>query len=429
MATFSLSPSAIDDAVLDYTDKADIKKFEKAITKLNNTFHGKSEQMTVFKGDLELHASNNGWSNGLQNSDIISIPTMANANIRYNLIHEYSRLTNEDITAWANAVIVGKQTRKAQNNANMHQCLYNSLSSSMVNKMLLESHRYTIDNTPIAALYYKAIMGHSNVDTLATISLTRHMLSSLDVKMIDLNSNISDFNIYVSELRNKLTQYGATSEDTLVNLFRGYKAARDNSFVDYIKKIERDYQYGNETITVDQLMTKALTAYQVEVERGNWGALSEDQQMIVAMQSELKQLKDSKLQLDTNKGKGKGKDKEKGKGKGKGKSKKSNNQDNSKNDAWKEKAPRNGANLTKTHDGKTYYWYKNHRDGKGKWVLHKLEDCRNKPSTPSTRPVANAASTTDSAPSTPTPTVTPNTTFAAAAAAAAIQALNDSESD
>jgi ssRNA-specific RNase YbeY (16S rRNA maturation enzyme) len=186
MATFSLSPSAIDDAVLDYSNKADIKKFEKAITKLNNTFHQKSEQMIIFKGDLELHASNNGWSNTLENSDIISIPTMVNANIRYNLIHEYSRLTTEDITVWANANIVGQQTHKAQNNANMHQCLYNSLSSSMLNKMLLESHRYTINDTPIAALYYKAIMGHSNVDTLATISFTCHMLSTLDVKMIDL---------------------------------------------------------------------------------------------------------------------------------------------------------------------------------------------------------------------------------------------------
>jgi hypothetical protein len=314
---FSLSPSSIDHTVLDYSQKEDVKKFEKAIAPLNNQFEGKSEQMTLFKGDLALHASNNGWANGHQNSDIISIPSISD-NVNYNLITEYSGLTVEDIVTWANNTIVGKETRKAQNNANMFQCLYRSLSPTMVNKMLLEQNKYTINNVTIAALYYKHIMGYSNVDTLATISLTRHLLSTLDVKMINLNSNITDFNIYVSKLHNKLAQYGATSEDTFVNLFRGYKAARDNAFCDYIKKIERDYQYGNKTITVDQLMTKAHTAYQVEKERGNWGALSEDQQMIVAMQSELKQLKDAKLKLNTTSKKG---NKDKGKGKSKGKSK------------------------------------------------------------------------------------------------------------
>jgi hypothetical protein len=397
---------------------------KKVIAPLNNQFEGKSEQMTLFKGDLALHASNNGWANGHQNSDIISIPSISD-NVNYNLITEYSRLTVEDIVTWATNTIVGKETRKAQNNANMFQCLYRSLSPTMVNKMLLEQNKYTINNVTIAALYYKHIMGYSNVDTLAMISLTRHLLSTLDVKMIDLNSNITDFNIYVSELHNKLAQYGATSEDTLVNLFRGYKAARDNAFCDYIKKIERDYQYGNETITVDQLMTKAHTAYQVEKERGNWGALSEDQQMIVAMQSELKQLKDAKLKLNTNSKKG---NIDKGKGKGKSKGKDDQKKDAKKqDDSWKTISPTGPGPHTKQHSGRTYYWCKNHRQGKGKWVLHKLEECKNKPNSTPT-PVANSAMASEPAPSS-TPAPTPGTSFAATAAATAIQALNDSDSN
>ena len=128
----------------------------------------------------------------------------------------------------------------------------------------MEREKYIIGTTPIAALFYKLIMGHSNIDTLATISLTRHLLATLDSKMIDVDSNIREFNVHVQELRNKLAQYGAMSEDTLVNLFRGYKAARDNSFHAYILEIERHYQYGNTFINEDQLMIKALTAYQVE---------------------------------------------------------------------------------------------------------------------------------------------------------------------
>ena len=201
MATFSLSPASIDNTVLDYIDKADIKKFEKAIAKLNNEFNGKSEQMTVFKGDLHLHSTNNGWNNGLENSDIISITTLADVDVSHNLIKENSQLTTADITSWAMVNVVTQTTRKAQNNANMYQCLYNSLSTNMVNMMLLvEKEKHHIQNVPITTLFYKVIMGHSNVDMLATIPLTRHLLTTLDSKMIDLDSIIREFNVHVQEL-------------------------------------------------------------------------------------------------------------------------------------------------------------------------------------------------------------------------------------
>ena len=53
-------------------------------------------------------------------------------------------------------------------------------------------------------MYYKQMMGFANVDTEATISLTRQQLSTLDVKMIELNSDIPAFNSYVQELLSKL---------------------------------------------------------------------------------------------------------------------------------------------------------------------------------------------------------------------------------
>ena len=420
-APFALFPSAVDQAVLDYTTKEDMKKFEKAVAKLNNTFEGKSEQMTVFKGDLSMRATNSGWNNNMPNSDIITIPTAADANVTHNLIHAYSQLSNEDITAWATAQIVNQQNRKAQNNANMYQCLYNSLSPTMVNKMLLESQKYTIQDTPIAALYYKCIMGHSNVDTLATISLTRHLLATLDVKMIDLNSNIDEFNIYVQELRNKLTRYGTTSEDMLVNLFRGYKAASDRSFHQYILDIERDYQYGDRTLTTEELMTKALTAYQVEKEKGAWGALSDEQQQIVAMQSEIKELKDKKLKLQKQGGKNNSKKNQRIKKKEK----------NSEADkfAWKDKPPKEGAALTRQWGGKTYHWCINHNAGKGKWVLHKPSECNlrqgNTIGQSQHQAAAATADDTSTSVASGTSQARPGTTFAAAAAA--IRELNSDE--
>jgi len=156
------------------------------------------------------------------------------------------------------------------------------------------------------------MMGFANVDTEATISLTRQQLSTLDVKMIELNSDIPVFNSHVQELLSKLHQHGTTWEDTLTNLFRGYRAAHDTNFHSFILDIERKLLYGIDQVTVPQLMSRARTSYQVEKDKGTWGALSEEQQLLQAEQAEVKSLKDVNLRLKNNK-----KDGEKGMSKSK----------------------------------------------------------------------------------------------------------------
>jgi len=98
-------------------------------------------------------------------------------------------------------------------------------------------------------MYYKQMMGFANVDTEATISLTRQQLDTLDVKMIELNSDIPVFNSHVQELLSKLHQHDTTSEDTLTNLFRGYRAAQDTNFHSFILDIERKFLYGIDQVT------------------------------------------------------------------------------------------------------------------------------------------------------------------------------------
>ena len=297
---FQLSPASLDTSVIDYSTKEGLKKFERATKALNNVFDGTSGGMTVFKGDLKQHANNSGWDNGQPDSDVISIPG-AVATEKFNIITQYSQLTRNQIISWATSNVINKQTRKAQNNANMYQCIYNSISTDLLNQMLLEESRYMVQETPIAALFYKELMNHASVDTQATISLTRQQLASLDVKMVELNSDVREFNKYVSELKLKLAQHGTKSDDLLINLFRGYKAARDNNFNKFILDLERDYLYGEKDLSADELMSKALTAFQVEKDRDTWGALTEDQQMIVAMQAQIKSLKDTNLKIDVKK--------------------------------------------------------------------------------------------------------------------------------
>ena len=68
----------------------------------------------------------------------------------------------------------------------------------------------------------------------------RNSLTRLDQKMIEVDSNIEKFNAFVKSCKRKLSNHRTHSSDLLVNLFTGYKAARDVKFVETINKVEED---------------------------------------------------------------------------------------------------------------------------------------------------------------------------------------------
>jgi hypothetical protein len=156
-------------------------------------------------------------------------------------------------------------------------------------------------------------------------------------------------------------------------LFSGYKAARDTDFNRTISDIEKDYMHGKSPdLTDTELMAQAQVAYQVRVESKTWGALSPEQEVIVAMQAKIDGIKDSNLKLDTSK-----KPRFKGGGnKPVRQDKRTKDKVKNKSDLWK---------FSNSSDAKTmlkgevkYYWCTHHRQGEGMWVTHKLADCRNR---------------------------------------------------
>jgi hypothetical protein len=74
------------------------------------------------------------------------------------------------------------------------------------------------------------------VDTRATVSFIRIALSSLDTKMMALDSDISKFNAYVKTQVIALEARGETTTDLLVNVFKGYETAQDSEFALFIKR-------------------------------------------------------------------------------------------------------------------------------------------------------------------------------------------------
>ena len=116
-----------------------------------------------------------------------------------------------------------------------------SLQSDIQDTMESEYASYTINGVQIASLYLLALIKHAEPGTHATVALVRAELTNLDVKMLELDSNIDKFNEYVRKQKRKLTNRWEQTTDLLINLFKGYAAARDSKFVLLIEKIEQDY--------------------------------------------------------------------------------------------------------------------------------------------------------------------------------------------
>jgi len=136
LVPFALEPIALDNAPIDYATKVGHKKYELATAKLNNEFNEKSTRMTLFKGDLQMHASKNDWDNNQPNADIIHITNQAGTRT-FNVVTEYSQLRHNELASWVNANIVRKTTRAAHNNANMYRCLYNTDTPGLLSRLLL----------------------------------------------------------------------------------------------------------------------------------------------------------------------------------------------------------------------------------------------------------------------------------------------------
>ena len=168
----------------------------------------------------------------------------------------------------------------------------------------------------------------------------------------------------------------------MINLFKGYAAAKDANFVKYIETKKDMYDEGKD-ITSKQLMRFALNRYKNRCRAQLWGALTPEEKQIVAMSANLNKLKDQNLQLSksikTRKGpadKGKGRQQQQ-QAQGGGDSGQSGNATPDKKErTWMLIAPKEGEPHHKTVKGfeGTMYWCPKHK----KWGGHKPDACEKK---------------------------------------------------
>ena len=102
--------------------------------------------------------------------------------------------------------MIGLQDKRAQNNYNMLTSLKASLSTEIQETLDSEWTSYTTNGTGIASLYLLALIAHAEPGTHVTVDLVRTDLTNLDMKMLELESDIDKFNQYVRQQKRKLIQ-------------------------------------------------------------------------------------------------------------------------------------------------------------------------------------------------------------------------------
>jgi len=373
--TFALAPGLIDeDKILDYKSPGGKKLYKEATTALPTTFDCEPHDLSLFLSEVDFRAEEYSWQQVLQIPEDIEDQESP----KHYLVQEYGLVTLDQVKNHIKTYC-GKQSRFAQDDAQLFHCLMASLTADGKRKVLLQKQHWNIvDDDGIThrsgVALLKTIVRISYIDTNATVLSIREALSSLDQYMVEVSSDVEKFNEHVVSQLNALAARGEDSLDMLAHLFKGYEAASDKTFRDYIAKKKDDYQEGK-PMSYKHLMDLALNKYNVLQQTKKWNAPTKEEEDLIALKSEC----ESKI---------KSLDKERKRYIEQQKQTPSRQADVTKSDksnkrkfhkpAWMLKAPSPGEPEKIIKDGKDYYWCKALKF----WARHKPSECRGKSYSP-----------------------------------------------
>jgi hypothetical protein len=274
-------------------------------------------------------------------------------------------LTLENVHAKANTYI-GQQTRQAQDAAWMYEFLRDSLTEAARSRVALRSTHFTIQGTLDGPSYLKTILMTFYVETNATNFFLREQLHNLPDKIMELKSDIPDFNEHVRETIVDLASGGGEiNDDLLVYLFKSYQKVEDHAFQNWIMRKREDYDDGKELPTAEALMSHAETKFQQLKLGGKWKTKSPAESQIIALTAQLKATEQKLSALSKKGGGSPTKPGDDGK-------KKKTKTDDKRYPAWR--YDRKGDKDKLDRDGKTYWWC----EVLNMWAVHKPADCKAK---------------------------------------------------
>mmetsp|Transcript_9449 Transcript_9449/g.13675 ORF Transcript_9449/g.13675 Transcript_9449/m.13675 type:complete len:374 (-) Transcript_9449:831-1952(-) len=215
------------------------------------------------------------------------------------LTRRYGEITREQVR---NAALLyqAAQGRDAQNASILFNFLDASINDIIRARVNTDPTRYILELPgPVqgatirindGTCFLKAIIDHTYTNTLSTAAAARSALSSLDSYMAKLPKyDITKFNLYVKEQLHELAACGQTTNDLVMNLFKGYFKCRDNKFVRWLERIRDDYI--TRTVDIDPnglaFMEQVENYYKDRLRTSEWMKLDEDQETILALKAQL----------------------------------------------------------------------------------------------------------------------------------------------
>jgi hypothetical protein len=334
--------------ILNYTLEPDRKIFRVAVKGMETLYDLKTGSLRVFLETVKEHAAIHGLGH------LIQVPVNA---VNTNILDSYGLVSMEDCKAHAHTYVTA-QDRNDQNSVILYHYLSASLTEAAKSEVLATPHVYQVEtilagvtttHNMVGITFLKAIIQRACVDTIATVTSIREAVSMLDNKMEETGSDIKLFNEYVQGLINMLRARGEGTPAFITHLFKGYAAASDSDFFQYMKEKRNRYEDGL-PMDMESLMQSALNKYNIAQQTGRWNAPDKKDATIFAMRTKIDALKATKTSTV-----------------GKW--------------AWKTKKPEPGAPKTKMVQKKKYHWCPTHE----MWTLHSPEECKGKNFSPNDR--------------------------------------------
>ena len=131
----------------------------------------------------------------------------------------------------------------------------------------LKDSLYTVNGIIVAPLLFKVIMNRAELDTIVTSTIIRQELQELDVKILELNSNVTEFVEAVKGNIKKLDSRGeaATKDNLIMNIFKALKVVKDKCFREHFTTFEYNWLSGRRPMTSELLLNEAETYYKVSL--------------------------------------------------------------------------------------------------------------------------------------------------------------------
>ena len=360
-AAFSRSPWE-NDAVIDFSTTEGRKLFTTGTAPILPKYDGDQQELMIFLSHLSNKGEVLGWTDTIFkiNTGTAAVP------VEKNLTQEYGLITLDQCKAKAAVFLAEVAGNRATQSSNMLRlCLAGSVTNELLTKILMREDQYTITaqgrQIQDGSSMLKVLISIVCIETRATVAIIRMSLQTLPDKMIEMGSNVTEFNIFVNKQIRSLNTRGQNTEDLLISLFRAYLAVQDSAFVKYITDVESKYEDGTIVeLTPAALMITAEDKYKIMLQKKTWQAPTKEEEKLVVLQAAYDALEKKTSNLkkappartprsDRSQRNPRTKEKE--------------------DWAWKNIAPKDGEKTTCNVNGKDWVYCPNH--GELKWVLKK----------------------------------------------------------